>query len=93
MVQFTRINEQGLYVEPVILEDPAQITDDLIATPCPEGFYIPKWDGSVWVEGATQEYIDALRSVVPEPTLEERMIAMQADLALTQEVINSMLLQ
>ncbi len=41
-----------------------------------QGLYLPKWSGSEWEEGATQEYVDSLQ-VVAEPTLEERLQALE----------------
>ena len=38
-----------------------------IETPCPDGFYLPKWDGTQWIEGGTAPIPTAT-----EPTLEER---------------------
>lgn len=45
-----------------------------------QGLYIPKWNGEAWEEGATQEYIDSLKtqSQPQEPTLEERIQALEA---------------
>jgi len=37
-----------------------------------QGFYKPKWDGEMWVEVATQEYIDSLK-----PTNEEIRVMRQ----------------
>ena len=42
-----------------------------------QGLYLPKWNGTEWVEGATQEYIDSLKNVIAEPTLEERLQALE----------------
>lgn len=44
-----------------------------------QGFYLPKWNGTAWEEGATQEYIDNLKSQSEpqEPTLEERIQALE----------------
>ena len=44
-----------------------------------QGFYHPKWNGTEWVEGATQEYIDSLKSPAEtqEPSLEERIQALE----------------
>lgn len=44
-----------------------------------QGLYIPKWNGETWVEGATQEYIDSLKtqSEPQEPTIEERIQALE----------------
>ena len=38
-----------------------------------QGFYKPKWNGTEWVEGITQEEIDSLKNVIVEPTVEERL--------------------
>lgn len=44
-----------------------------------QGFYLPKWNGTEWVEGLTQEEIQAIKdSALPtEPTLEERLQALE----------------
>ena len=70
----------GLFVEDAILDaipmlpigtpDPAYID-----TPCPPGFYWPRWDGEKWVEGGTVP-----ETVAPEPTETE---CLQAQLAQT----------
>lgn len=45
-----------------------------------QGLYRLKWNGESWEEGATQEYIDSLKSQVQpqEPTVEERLQALEA---------------
>ena len=51
-----------------------ELTEFTIETPCPDGFYLPKWNGTQWVEGKTAEEIAAIKtSVVVEPTAEERI--------------------
>lgn len=44
-----------------------------------QGFYLPKWNGEAWEEGATQEYIDNLKAQAEpqEPSLEERIQALE----------------
>lgn len=44
-----------------------------------QGFYIPKWNGEAWEEGATQDYIDNLKAQAEpqEPSLEERIQALE----------------
>lgn len=44
-----------------------------------QGFYIPKWNGESWEEGATQEYIDNLKARAEpiEPTEAERLEALE----------------
>ena len=44
--------------------DPAYID-----TPCPPGFYWPRWDGEKWVEGRTAEEIAAIQAAVQEHEL------------------------
>lgn len=42
------IDEKGMF----ICDDFAdELTELTIETPCPNGFYHPKWDGEKWVEG------------------------------------------
>ena len=76
-MKFVRIiDENGLFVEDAFVEE---LTDKTIETPCPSGFYHPKWDGTKWVEGLTQAEIDAIKaSVVVEPTAEERIAQLEA---------------
>ena len=39
-----------------------------------QGFYHPKWNGTEWIEGLSEEEIAELTKPVPqEPTLEERL--------------------
>ena len=44
-----------------------------------QGFFIPKWNGEAWEEGATQEYIDSLKAQAEpqEPTESERLEALE----------------
>ena len=45
-----------------------------------KGFYLPKWDGTQWVEGATQEHIDNLLAgqAPSEPSTEERLATVES---------------
>jgi hypothetical protein len=47
-----------------------------IETPCPGGFYHPKWDGIQWMEGGTQP-----EPQPSAPTVEERLNAAEAAIA------------
>ena len=49
-----------------------ELTEFTIETPCPGGFYLPRWDGEKWVEGGT-----APPPTTPEPTVEERVSALE----------------
>lgn len=77
-MKFVRtINENGMFIEDAFVEE---LTEFTIETPCPSGFYHPKWNGTEWVEGLTQDEIQAIKdSVLPtEPSLEERIQALEA---------------
>jgi hypothetical protein len=63
------IDENGFFVGDDFVEE---LTPFTIETPCPEGFYKPKWDGIQWVEGLTPEEIAAIQTAaVPQLTVEE----------------------
>jgi hypothetical protein len=82
MKQVSKIDGNGLYIEPVILQDNDGI-GDLIDVPVPEGFYHPKWDGNQWVEGLSEEEIDQIKNA-PKPMSEiELLKKQQADLTFT----------
>lgn len=65
-----RIDENGFFLEDVLTEETGP---DLIEVPAPGGLYKPRWTGTDWVEGLTQEEIDAIKKSVPlpSPILEE----------------------
>lgn len=44
-----------------------------------QGLNLPKWNGTEWVEGLTQEEIQSIKdsSLPTEPTLEERLQALE----------------
>lgn len=44
--------------------------NDIVLKPVPQGLYKAKWDGTDWVEGFTQNEINALYNGVKEPTQE-----------------------
>ena len=51
MKKVIKINDDGIFVEDVLLKNNEPTPSDCIETPCPNGFYKPKWDGAEWVEG------------------------------------------
>jgi len=68
---YRKINQTtGLFIEDVFAD---KLASDLVATPCPGGFYWPRWDGTQWVEGGA-----APEPVTPEPTIEDRVAATEA---------------
>lgn len=79
MIKVIKINpENGRYIEDVILGfdsegNPEQIPYDCISIPCPDGFYIPMWNGIEWREGATAVEIARINNVVIKTTLSDRV--------------------
>lgn len=76
-MKFVRIiDENRIFIEDAFVEE---LTDFTIETPCPSVFYLPKWNGVAWEEGATQEYIDNLKAQAEpqEPSIEERIQALE----------------
>jgi len=78
MSYFVRIiDEQGFFIEDAFVEE---LTEFTIQEKCPGGFYHPKRENGEWVEGKTQEEIDAIKTaIVIEPTLEERIDGVEID--------------
>ncbi len=80
MKKVLKINEDGFFIEDVVLEDEESIPEGCIEVECPQGFYKPRWDGSMWIEGLTQEEIEELKKIgtTPhQPSLEERLAALE----------------
>lgn len=74
-MHFVRIiDESGLFIRDDFVEELTELT---IETPCPEGFYLPRWNGGKWVEGKAQEEIDAVLAIEPDPTPEERISVLE----------------
>ena len=69
-MKFVRlIDENGLFIEDSFV---SELTKFTIEKPCPSGLYLPKWNGTEWIEGMEQEEIDLLNNVVVEQPLELR---------------------
>ena len=92
---YRKIDENGLFIEDVVLEEQPKIeqNEELIPDPqyitetVPQGFYHPKWNGTEWVEGLSKEEIAELtKPALQEPTLEERLEFMktQNEIALAE---------
>ena len=77
MIKVLKINNDGLYVEDVILQDDEEIPEDCIETPCPDGFYKPKWNGTEWADGLTQSEIDAIKANEPTNIRAEAVTEME----------------
>jgi hypothetical protein len=85
MIQVNRIDANGMFIEPMVLEDGQILTEtitdadgnvtiqpraDIISVPVPEGFHHPKWDGSQWVEGKTDAELLEIAKAVKNAELE-----------------------
>lgn len=71
---YKKIDANGFFIE-----DTPFYEEGVIDIECPEGFSKPKWDDEKWIEGATQEEIDAINNTAQPLTTEERVaIAEQA---------------
>ncbi len=78
-----RIDEQGFFVEDVILKEGEEVPADCVENTVPQGLYRPRWNGSEWVEGLIQEEIDAISNQPTEPT--ELEVAQQEISTLKEE--------
>lgn len=85
------IDENGLFVEDVIIKDETEMTSNMIATPCPGGFYWPKWDGITWVEGKTDVEIQAIQLESNNTAIKQALIETDAGMARIAEDIFDLL--
>lgn len=78
MIFVRKIDANGMFLEDAFV---GELTSLTIETPCPQGFYRPKWYGEKWVEGLSQVEIDAIKAndPLPAPTIEE-LTAVVADM-------------
>lgn len=80
------IDSNGFFVEDAFVDE---LTEFTIETPCPDGFYLPKWDGEKWVEGKTAEEIAAIKASVTAPALTEadRITALESTTSTVVDVL------
>ncbi|GEM_PF-2080972 len=99
-MKLLKIDTQGYFIEDVIVKEipmVEKIDGELVEDPlyikenCPNGFYRPKWEftNNQWVEGASQEEIDAIKNK-PQPKTEIELL--KEELATTQEALNYLLM-
>lgn len=70
---YALIDENGFFIKDVIYDGIVLDTHSIIE-PVPQGFYLPKWNGTEWVEGLTDEEIaEITKPVLQEPTVEDRL--------------------
>lgn len=74
-----KINEQGFYIEDYIYEEGQELNSNIITTELPQSLHKPKWDGTKWVEGATQEEIDKGNYINPTQKTEIEILKETVD--------------
>lgn len=78
-----KVDNDGFVIDVVTVVESLNHPDDVIITQPKTSFWKQKWTGSEWIEGATQEEIDEITKVEPQPpTQEELMERRLADLEL-----------
>lgn len=79
MKQVYKHDENGRYIEPVLLEDNDPIPPDCTERHLPQPNWKPVFNGTEWVETAT----DAEKNPVftPQPSVEEQLVQMEQDVA------------
>lgn len=92
--QVYEIDGNGLLKEIYVAEvdENGKILDedkvDFISIDPPHGLFKPKWNGTEWIEGATQEEIDELTKPQPSlPTVDERIEQLENMILMMMEVM------
>lgn len=89
-VKYIKIDEAGFFVEDVVLDSWKEVPYGLVRVPVPDGLHKPRWTGSEWIEGLTQEELDAI-SNTPKPinlmtALGEQLVKLELEnMALKQQ--------
>ncbi|KXZ22306.1 hypothetical protein AXI58_09960 [Bacillus nakamurai] len=80
-MQVYKYDENYIYEFPVVLEDDSPLPDHCTTIPPSDGLYIPKFNTKTkkWVESASEEYIDSLKPLDPEPSETEKLKKVVSD--------------
>jgi len=64
------IDQSGFFIRDDFTANDGEIALDVAPA---QGFYLPKWDGTQWIEGKTQAEIDAIlaQATPSEPSTDE----------------------
>jgi hypothetical protein len=92
MKEVYRYDENGIYIEPVILKDGENIPDNCTEIKPTGSFYKGKFQNGQWIESLTQAEIDELVNVpqpVPELGVEEKVAQMADQLVITQKQLEA----
>jgi hypothetical protein len=80
MKQVYKIDSDGFYLEPVIIEDADTLPDNCVEEFPTKGLYKHRWNGQEWEEGLTQEEIQTITNA-PQPLSElDQLKKQQTDL-------------
>ncbi|MDO7281745.1 hypothetical protein Q5W88_01175 [Shouchella clausii] len=93
MRQFYRIDDDGYYIEPIVLDAAEEPTDNKYTDPetglsyelppntvidsFPDGLFRPRFLEGKWAEGATEEEIEEWTRIPERPPTEVELIAQQ----------------
>lgn len=78
--QVYKIDSNGFYIEPVIIQDNEPIPSNCVEEMPIKGLYKPKQENGKWVEGLTLEEIEAVKNQPQPPNEIEQLKKQQADL-------------
>lgn len=84
MKKVIKVDKNGLFVEDVIIKEDEKVPIDCIEYPCQNGFYTPKWTGTEWVEGLSQNEIDNINNRLKEPTADDYLIDLDYRLSMIE---------
>lgn len=100
MKQYLKIDENGYYIEPVIVkpeivngETVYNVPDNLIEQSYQDGMYKPRWTGTEWVDEITQEELDARQEEADAQPRVMTFEAMSMKLEHTEKVVNELIKQ
>lgn len=79
MKQVYRLDSDGFYIEPVVIE-PHETLPDCIEVRPPDGLYKAQFIEGEWIEGMSQDEIEAIKNTPVEPSEIDILKKQQADL-------------
>jgi hypothetical protein len=92
MKEVYRYDDNGIYIEPVILKDGENIPVNCTEIKPTRSFYKGKFENGQWFESLTQAEIDELKNV-PQPVselgVEEKVAQMADQLVITQKQLEA----
>lgn len=80
MKQVYRFNDQGQYIEPVVIADNVPIPASCTDKPLPQPNWKPVFKNGAWVETATADERNP-PAPAPQPSVEEKLAQMEHDVA------------